>query len=266
MMRLVPPVLANQRLLRGQLPALAGLALPLIVTVGNSGPGILGRIALIGLVVLFWQAAFARIRKQGFGLEGVTMAILAGLLVPEAAHPLQLLLGGTFGAVIGLLIFGGYGRNFLHPAVVMLAFLMFSFPSDGYRAGTELPLWTLAPALVLLLVAGSVNWRIPVAALIGLVGPAWLGGGAQSALDLAGSGLFALVVLYLVADPVASAATNWGRLIHGALFGVLVGLFLQAGTPFSAMIFAALMAAIFAPLIDAGVIAINAGRRARRHG
>jgi len=264
---MIPPLsrFAAHPLLRGQLPVLAGLLLPLGWVLATAGAGIVGRIAVIGAVALFWQVLFARVRGQGFGLEGLAMAVLVAMLVPETAPLWQLVLGGTFGVVIGLLIFGGHGRNLLHPAVVTLAFLMFSFAAEGYRATPEIALFTLAPALVLLALSGQANWRILVGAVIGLGGLGWLQGDAGT-LELLRTGPFWLVLLFLAADPVASAATNWGRLAHGLLFGVLVALFLQAGTALSAMIFAVLMTAIFAPLLDQAVIALNAGWRARRHG
>lgn len=257
--------LMTHRLTRGQLPVLAGLALPLGWLVATQGPAVLGRILLIGAIALGWQVLFARIRKQGFGLEGVSAAILVAMLVPDAAPAWQLVLGSSFGMVIGLLIFGGYGRNILHPAIVTLAFLMFSFASDGYRATPEFPLWTLAPAFALLLASGQSNWRLLVGALAGLLGLAWLQN-VPEGLELARSGLFWLVLLFLVADPVASAVTNWSRPFHGLLFGVLVVLFLQTGTALSTLVFATLMAAIFAPLLDALAIAVNARLRERRHG
>jgi Na+-transporting NADH:ubiquinone oxidoreductase subunit B len=251
--------------LRGQLPVLAGLALPLVWFVVENGVGVLERLAVVGAVAVFWQVVFARIRNQGFGLEGVSMAVLVALLTPESAPVWQLALGGTFGIVIGLLVFGGLGRNVLHPAVVALAFLMFSFAADGYRDTPQIALWTLAPALIVLLVAGQANWRILAGAVAAFALMGWAQGDG-ALFDLGGTGLFWLVLLFLVADPVASAATNWGRLAHGALYGVLAALFLQAGTAVSALVFAVLMAAIFAPLLDQLVIAANTSRRARRHG
>lgn len=257
--------LMNHPLTRGQLPVLTGLLAPLLWSLIAYGPAILGRIAIIGTVALFWQVLFARIRRQGFGLEGLSTAILIALLVPEIAPAWQLALGATFGIVIGLLTFGGYGRNILHPANVTLAFLMFSFASDGYRLSPDLPLWTLAPALALLLFCGQANWRILAGAVTGLVCLGLLQN-VPDALDLARSGLFWLILLFLVADPVASSATNWSRPLYGLLFGILALLFLQTGTALSALIFATLMAAIFAPLLDAMTIAANSRLRERRHG
>lgn len=251
---------AMHPLLRGQLPALAGLVLPLAWLAAQKGPAVLGPLALVAAIALVFQFLFARIRGQGFGLEGLAMAALVALLVPETAPAWQLGLGATFGIVIGLLIFGGPGRNIVHPAVAALTFLMFSFAGEGYRTTPDFPLWTLAPALALLLVSGQANWRLLAGGMLGFLALGW------TQADLMGNGLFWLVLLYFVADPVASAATNWGRVLSGLLWGGLAGLFLQAGTPLSALVFAALMNAIFAPLLDQIVIAINVARRRRRHG
>lgn len=257
--------LATHRLARGQLPVLAGLLLPLFWMLVTQGPAVLFRLALIGAITLGWQILFARLRGQGFGLEGIAAATIVALLAPDTAPAWQLALGTSFGVVIGLLVFGGHGRNILHPATVTLAFLMFSFPSEAYRTTPELPIWTLAPAALLLLASGQANWRLLLGALIGLIGLGWLQT-VPEALEMAGTGLFWLVLLFLLADPVASAATNASRLLHGLLFGLLTVLFLQTGTAISTLVFATLMAAIFAPLLDAMAIAVNARRRERRHG
>ncbi|WP_072342348.1 RnfABCDGE type electron transport complex subunit D [Devosia enhydra] len=252
-------------LMRGQLPVFAGLLLPLIYRLISEGPAIIGPFTVLGAVALVWQVVFARGRGQKFGLEGLVMALLIALLVPASAPVWHLVLGGTFGIVIGLLVFGGHGRNILHPAVVTLAFLMFSFPTEGYRAGIALPLWTMVPALLLLVGSGHANWRILPGAVGMVMG---LGGlwNQEALVALPGEGIFWLVLLVLVADPVASAATNWGRIGHGLLFGLLVVMFFGAGPALGALVFATLMAAIFAPLLDQTVMALNAAQRARRHG
>ncbi|SFZ80846.1 Na+-transporting NADH:ubiquinone oxidoreductase subunit B [Devosia enhydra] len=252
-------------LLRGQLAVLAALLLPFLYRLASEGTAIIGHCTVLGAVALVWQVAFARARGQRFGLEGLAMALLIALLVPAATPIWHLVLGGTFGIVIGLLVFGGHGRNILHPGVVALAFLMFSFPTEGYRAGIALPLWTLAPALLLLVGSGHANWRILPGAVGMVMGLGWLWN-QEALVALPADGLFWLVLLVLVADPVASAATNWGRIGYGLLFGLLVALFLGAGPALGALVFATLMAAIFAPLIDQLVVALNAARRARRHG
>ncbi|WP_158625890.1 RnfABCDGE type electron transport complex subunit D [Arsenicitalea aurantiaca] len=258
------PALARLAPPHGQLPALLGLALPMAFVLFAEGGGLLLRVGLLLAVIVGWQVLFARIRGQHFGLEGMTAAILVGLLVPPASPLYQLVLAISFGIVIGQLVFGGHGRNILHPSVVTLAFLIFSFAAEGYGQGPDLPLFALVPAFVLLLGSGQANWRILAGALFSLLGLSLLGIGDLP--GLMGSGLFWLGLLYFAADPVASAATNPGRLAHGLLFGLLAGLFATAGSILSAIVFAALMAGIFAPLLDQGAITVNILRRSRRHG
>jgi Na+-transporting NADH:ubiquinone oxidoreductase subunit B len=250
---------------RGELPALLGLVLPIGWQAAQQGGGFVLRMALVGLVILGWQLLFARIRAQGFGLEGLSAAALLALLVPADAPLWQLALGASFGIVIGQLIFGGHGRNLLHPAIVALSFLMFSFAGETYRQPPELPLWTVLPGALALVMTGHASLRILVPAAAVLAAFGWLAD-QSSIRDLLASGLLWLALCYFAADPVASAATGWGRVAHGALAGLLIALFLPAGTALSAVVFAVLMASIFAPLLDQGAIALNAWQRERRHG
>src|SRR5690606_32677192 len=97
-----------------------------------------------------------------------------------------------------------------------------------------------------------------VAALI--LGSCLLGGDPAA---LAFQGSLAIGLVFLVGDPVASAATRWGRWIYGALAGGLASLFGWAGTGIDGpqpIVMAALVASLFAPLIDAGVIAATLRR------
>lgn len=248
----------------GSLPAIAGLLLPLAVVIWLRGAVVVPQLALVLALTLGWQAVFATARNRRLEPSGIATALLITILVPAEAPLWQLALGTTFGIVIGELIFGGRGFSFLHPAVVALAFMMFSFTDVDYRAGTALPVWTLAPALLILLASGQAAWRI----LIGfcLAAPIVL-------LTLGGdpiapfvSGPLLAAILFPGADPVASASTNAGRLVHGLLLGSLCALFSQAGELFGAAIFAVLMASIFAPVIDQAVVAVHIRQRRRRHG
>lgn len=252
-------------LARSNAPALMGLVLPLLALLGLEAGLVVGRLALLVLVILGWQVAFRRLRGQPFGLEGLVSAMLLALLTPPDAPYWQLILGASFGILLAELAFGGRGRNFLHPVVVALGFLMFSFAGEGYRAGPHIPLWALAPALALLLLSGQATWRILVPAAGGIVLASW-GVGSEEPHALLLDGAIWTALLFLAADPVASAATNAGRLVHGTLIGVLSLLFAQAGDAFGAMVFAILLASIFAPLIDQCVIMIHLRLRERRRG
>ncbi|WP_299345521.1 RnfABCDGE type electron transport complex subunit D, partial [uncultured Maritalea sp.] len=107
-----------------------------------------------------------------------------------------------------------------------------------------------------------------VGILLGLFGAAML---ARSAFDweqlLSGSLIFGLV--FLACDPISSASTNLGRWLYGALIGTLVVVLGQTGAgpgSVNAVVFAALLGSIFAPLIDHTVVTLNAHKRRKRHG
>ena len=250
---------------RSSLPAIAGLALPAAMLTVTQGPGLWLRFAVVLAVTLGLQVLFARIRSHPLDLSGIVTAGIVALAVPAGAPLYQLLLGTLFGVVIGEQVFGGRGRSFLHPAVVTLAFLTFSFADQDYRTGPELAAWTLLPALVLLLASGQAAWRILVAAGAVLLLAGLAQGSAEPWAPLL-EGSIVLTLLYLAADPVASAATNPGRWVYGLLVGGLAVLFATVGPAFGAAVFAVLLASIFAPLIDRGVIAIHGLWRERRHG
>jgi len=250
---------------RSSLPALAGLIPPVAALTLAEGPALWLRLCVLAIVTVGWQLVFARLRRQPIDPHGLVTAALVALAVPAGAPLWQLLLGISFGVVIGEQVFGGRGRSFLHPAVVTLAFLMFSFTDQDYRAGPELGWWTVLPALLLLLVAGQVSWRLLAAAAAALVLLLAVQGAAEPWTVLL-DGAVLMVLVFLAADPVASAATNPGRWIYGALVGALAGLFGQVGAIFGSTVFAILLASIFAPLIDQLVIALHGRWREGRRG
>lgn len=257
-------MIAGRSVARSNVPALLGLVVPLAAVFGLEAGLVAGRLALLFAVILGWQAAFLRLRGQPFGPEGLVCALLLAILTPADAPYWQLVLGASFGFVLGELVFGGRGRNIVHPAIAALAFLMFSFTGEGYRAGPELPVWTLAPALAVLLLSGQASWRVlvPAVAVLGICHVL----GAADALALLSSGAILAAFLFLAADPVASPSTNAGRIVHGALTAALAVLFTQAGEAFGATVFSILVMSIFAPLIDQCAIMLHARARERRHG
>jgi Na+-transporting NADH:ubiquinone oxidoreductase subunit B len=239
------------------------------IAVLEQGAGAALRIGLSWTVVAAWQLLFALVRGQRLYPIGAVTAVAVTVLAPGELALWQLVLALTFGTVVGELIFGGWGRNFLGAAVVTLAFLFFSFPevrTAPSAAGTTIAMACL-PAAAGLSVAGILSWRIVVGALAGLLMVAALAGAGTGNLSMQGALAFGLV--FLVGDPVTAACTTAGRWIFGAAAGALTGLFTwgAAGVDASqAIVFATLIASIFAPLIDHGVIAAKNAARSRRHG
>lgn len=126
---------------------------------------------------------------------------------------------------------------------------------------------------VFLIVTGIASWRIVTGVLIGMILTTWL-------FNFVGSdtnpmfampwywhmvlGGFAFGTMFLATDPVTSASTDTGRWIFGLVIGALI-IIIRVTNPVSpeGVMFAILLANIFAPLIDHGVIQANIKRRKR---
>lgn len=216
-------------------------------------------LAIAGAWHLVWMLA----RAQPPSFAGALTALAIAVLAPEAG-PLALLMAISFGVVMAELAFGGWGRNVLNPATVTLAFLGFGFPAAPWPDLLVPVGWAVIPALLIGVVTGVMALRSVVAAL------AVLGLAAGFGLDLSEVHTAALVVLVLlVADPVASAATPLGRWLYGALYALLVVLFTaqwSGAAPVQLSVSAALLAALAAPLLDEIAIALWLARRRRRLG
>ncbi|WP_347311968.1 RnfABCDGE type electron transport complex subunit D [Defluviimonas sp. SAOS-178_SWC] len=240
----------------------AALLPPVAAAVVERGNAVLPILAVVLLVSLIWELAFSILRALPLSWHGVTTALILTVIVPPSVPLWQVALAASFGVVIGEMIFGGRGFGFLNAAVASGAFLIFAFP--GTALGGNEPSVALAalPGLGLLLATGLLPWRV----LGGLVA-----GAAASLLpdlDLpdpqtAAPLLFGAV--FLVADPVATATTRAGRWLTGALAGFLAIQFgLLTGTAMNAVVSAALLGSLAAPLIDHVAVLFHVWRRKRR--
>lgn len=115
------------------------------------------------------------------------------------------------------------------------------------------------------------TWHAPVGMLAMLAMAALLGWDSGSS-DSFGSPLMHLLsgatmlgAFFIVTDPVTSATSNLGRLIYGALIGLLVYLIRNLGAYPDAVAFAVLLANFAAPLIDNYTLPRSYGhKKARR--
>jgi Na+-transporting NADH:ubiquinone oxidoreductase subunit B len=240
---------------------------PLAGALYEQGPALMPELAVALLVTLGWQIVFAWSRHSPIGWDGIVTAIAFVVMLPTPTPVWQIALALTFGVVTGEQIFGGRGRAFLNPAAVGLAFLFFSFPASAAGAAGSLNGLATLPGAILLVLLGLISWQVIVAALASFVVAAFFAG-IVDPLALFIPGSFAFGLIFLGCDPVSAAATNPGRLIYGALIGALTIAFSAANGAIetSAVVFAILLGAIFAPLIDHIVVLLNARRRRRRHG
>ncbi|MBB4124276.1 RnfABCDGE type electron transport complex subunit D [Martelella radicis] len=229
-----------------------------------------GGLDAAGLLVLaliisgLWHVIFMLARAQPPSFAGALTALAIAMLAPEDLSILQLVLGISFGSVMAELVFGGWGRNVLNPATVTLAFLGFGFVTAPWPE-PPLPLaWAAIPAALLGALFGVMPARVIAGAVI-VIGGAHLAGLPVAPAFPA----IAVVLVLLVADPVASASTKLGGWLNGAFFGAMIILFTlgwQSAAHVQLAVSAALLTSLAAPLLDEAAIALWLAQRRRRHG
>jgi len=85
-------------------------------------------LAVALVVSIFWEVVFATLRHRPVDSGWLMSSWLFALLLP-ASFPLWLvLLGMSFGAVIGKHIFGGTGKYIVSPSLLGVLFLYFGYP------------------------------------------------------------------------------------------------------------------------------------------
>ncbi len=128
-MNLNPSDSANRDLALALIP-------PLLLRLSNDGPesapARLGLLLLTFIVSQVWRATFAggRLWLRPEAAQ-FSFALLFAVMLPEPAGWGGALLVTSFGWVFAREIFGG--QAFFSPALVALAFAIFSFPQAGYE-------------------------------------------------------------------------------------------------------------------------------------
>jgi Na+-transporting NADH:ubiquinone oxidoreductase subunit B len=211
------------------------------------------------------------------------------LLLPVHTSPLLVVLGASFGVVIGALIVGGTGRYIVSPALLGAIFLMLGYPATFTDAATQstwqqlaatgspLPQdWTAvfllqsgpaigtasaaacAVGVLVLYAVGATSLRIVAGALVGSAFTVALFaiGHGDGVASLPAHwhwivGYFPFCLAFIATDLSPAAATRAGRWIYGGLFGALV-VTLRVLNPEhpEATLAACLLATLFSPLID----------------
>lgn len=240
--------------------------LPPVVVVALADPARYAvALAAALLVTLAWEAIFAVVRKHPFSFNGLTTALIFVVMIPEVLPMWQLAMMLSLGVIFGELIFGGRGYGFVNPAVIALCLLVFSFPQVQLPVASQSLALAAVPGAILLLLLGLISERVIVGTLAGVVGLLFLAGTDVDILAIVTALGFGLV--FLICDPTGAASTNPGRWIYGVLAGGLFVLF-AGDDPLTseAVVFAAMMASVLAPLIDHLVVLAHAKRRGVTHG
>lgn len=274
-----------------------------ILGIFNYGVGALSVILASVLSSVLTEAVFNIVTKRPQTISDGS-AVLSGLLLalvlpPEL--PLYIpILGGIFAILVVKCLFGGLGHNFMNPALAGRCFLLISFGAavanykmDGVTTATPLAnleaglpidflslflgnasgvigssvLGLLIGAVILLIFKG-ITCEIPAAIIVSFTAfMAIFGGRGFDAryllVHLCGGGLL-LGAFFMATDPVTSPVTFTGRLIFGALIGILSGLFRVFGSAADSVSYAIIIANMCVPFIEEFTIPTAYGHRKQK--
>jgi len=168
----------------------------------------------------FWEILFAQKRERAVDEGLLSIAWLFSLIIPATTPPSQVALGMTFAMVVGKGIFGGTGRYLVSPALLGVAFLVFSYPSlvfgpdswipvPGYDEATTLELAVEEGGVDALLAVGYSWWELFIGNQPGAMG-------TNSALGCLFGALYLLI----------TGSASW-RIMLGSTAGMLGAVFLM---------------------------------------
>ena len=242
------------------------------------------------------------VRQRRFALIDwsacITGLLLAFSLPPRA--PLWLApLGCVFAIAVAKMAMGGFGRNFLNPALAGRAFLLLSFPAVFSPSAGAAPhpatadasaffnlfigyqgSWIGAASAASLFVGAAVLWYfriidflLPLAFIFTSFILFWLAGG-ESRMFTAGAfltplfytvtGGVLLTALFMATDPVTSPVSACARLLSGLGCGALTWFFYAHGQGYNGPVYAVLVTNCLVPWLDRLCVRRALGLRRRR--
>lgn len=256
----------------------------------------------IGAAVSAETLACAVLRRPNAAgdLSCIVTGALLGLSLPVSIPLWQAALGAAAAVAFVKMLFGGFGCNFVNPAMAGRALLALSFPAamsatvlpsawqgaDITATATPLvdkttdllPLFlglhggaigeTCVPALLLgglyLCIRRAISPLVPLTMLGTVAALSALCGEPPLYALMSGGVLFAAV--FCVTDPVTTPVTRGGRVLFALLVGVLTVLLRRLSPASEGVMWAVLAANLLAPLMDKLPRPGLLGGRRRRHG
>ncbi len=192
----------------------------------------------------FWETVFATVRKHEINEGFLVTSLLFPLILPPNIPWWQVVIGISFGVVIGKEVFGGVGMNILNPALTARAFLFFAYPAqisgdavwvavDGFSRATPLaqaadPLMKISVTwhdAFLGLIPGSMGETSTLACLIGAFILIVTGIGSWRIMLSIVLGMTALSSLFNIlgsaTNPMFQVTPLWHLVMGGFAFGTV---------------------------------------------
>lgn len=243
------------------------------------GGGVLLQVGAAVVAALLAEAGCLVARRQSVAALADGSAVVCGMIVGLSMPPLAPWWVAVFAAVAGVALakhcYGGLGNNPFNPAMAGYALAFVCFPAEfaawpdaaasptpllgaqlaapAASAAPVFPPWWLPGAAVLggaaLLALRIIDWRLPVAFLLGAAGAA-LAFGELSPLRHWQFGGLMFAAFFVVTDPVTAAVTPAGRWLCGAAVGALTVWLREHGVHADGVAFAVLLGNMLAPLCD----------------
>ena len=95
---------------------------------------------IVALLTSFaWELLFATVRRRSVGEGILAFAWLFALVMPAGVPLYQVMVGASFGFVVGSAIYGGYGYYLVNPVLLGLAFLLFAYPDLVFGPNVWVP-------------------------------------------------------------------------------------------------------------------------------
>jgi len=220
-------------------------------------------------------------------LSAVVTGMLVAFNVPVSMPIWMVMVGAIAAIILGKMLFGGLGCNFMNPALVGRIVMMFSFTTamttytdpagtvDALSSATPLAVmgnldWSYFKDLVLGIHGGVIGETCCVALLAGgiyliirkvikpiiplcyigsLILFQWIFGAEQPVLSVFAGGVF-LGAFFMATDYVTSPITNWGKVIFGVFIGFITAAIRVFGNYTEGVTFAIILGNILVPYIN----------------
>ena len=118
---------------RGRMLDMMGLSLSIESAVACFTLGLLHFVPVLVVAVatsVFWEVLFATVRRRAVDPGWLMSSWLFALLLPATVPLWLVVLGMSFGSVIGKHIFGGTGKYIVSPPLLGILFLYFGYPGS----------------------------------------------------------------------------------------------------------------------------------------